>query len=56
MEDDTLLDERLAAADHPAALEFMLATLRDDLGDGVHKVPNHPPPADLHVVDPGTDP
>lgn len=53
--DTRWLDAWRTAADHPATLDAMLATLRDDLGDGVHKVPTYPPPAELHVIDPAND-
>src|SRR5688500_10843052 len=53
--DTRWLDAWRTAADHPATLGAVLATLRDDLGDGVHKVPTYPPPAELHVVDPSID-
>jgi len=54
--DTRWLDAWRTAADHPATLEAMLGTLRDDLGDGVHTVPTYPPPAELHVMDPSIDP
>lgn len=54
--DTRWLDAWRNAAEHPATLDAMLATLRDDLGDGVQRVPTYPPPAELHVVDPAHDP
>jgi len=51
--DTRWIDAWRTAADHPDTLDAVLATLRDDLGDGVHTVPTYPPPEELRIV---TDP
>jgi hypothetical protein len=48
--DTRWIDAWRTAAEHPATLDAMLAALRDDLGDGVHKVPTYPPPGELRIV------
>ena len=48
--DTRWIDAWRTAADHPATLDEVLATLRDHLGDGVHTVPTYTPPEELRIV------
>ncbi|HEY8546909.1 MAG TPA: hypothetical protein VIL36_17735 [Acidimicrobiales bacterium] len=48
--DTRWVDAWRTAARHPETLAAMLAALREDLDDEDLKMPNYPPPAELHIV------